>query len=172
MDLALYGSIWVALALYAAGELGQSAQREHRTSAGWPWWISALGAAIAVVHVIIAMGARHGWSHASAIAATARQTRAIYGLDWGGGVFVNYAFVAVWIVELWRWRRAPEGNGSLPDAATWLVRAFFFVVIVNAAIVFAGGARWIAGALIAVSLVAAWRPRLKNRNVSARRDAN
>ena len=139
--------------------------------APWAWPASAIGAAIALLHVLIAMGARHGWSHESAIAATARQTRAIYGLDWGGGVFVNYAFVALWCLELWRWRRAPERYVLLPDAVTWLVRAFFFVVIVNAAIVFAGGARWIAGVIIVFSLVAAWRPRarLKNRrNASAK----
>lgn len=159
MDLALYWTIWIALALFAAGEAGKRVPATRGATAGWAWSASAIGAAITIAHVIFAMAARHGWSHDAALAATARQTRAVYGVDWGGGVFVNYAFVSLWIVELWRWRRAPAHQVSRPDAATWLVRAFFLVVIVNAAIVFAGGLRRIGGAVIVLSLVVSWWPR-------------
>jgi len=164
VDLALYWTIWIALVLFAAGEAGKRTLAGGR-AASWAWPASAIGAAIAVAHVVIAMGARHGWSHDAAVAATARQTSAVYGLDWGGGVFVNYAFVVLWIVELWKWRRAPERSVSLPDALTWLARAFFFVVIVNAGIVFAGGLRRIAGAVIVLSLVASWRPDKRARSL-------
>jgi len=155
VDLALYWTIWIALVLFAAGEAGKRALAGGR-AASWAWPASAIGGALAVAHVVIAMGARHGWSHDAAVAATARQTSAVYGLDWGGGVFVNYAFVALWVLELGLWRLAPASYFSRPRAVTWLARAFFFVVIVNAAFVFAGRLRRIAGAVIVLSLVASW----------------
>jgi len=160
VDPALYWTIWIALALFAAGEAGKRLLGGAR-AAPWAWTVSATGVTIAIAHVVIAMGARHGWSHDAALAATARQTRAVYGVDWGGGVFVNYAFVSLWIAELWLWRRVPARYVSRPDAVTWLVRAFFFVVIVNAAFVFAGGLRRIAGAVIVLSLVVSWWPRTR-----------
>ena len=103
------------------------------------------------------MAIAYGWSHASAVAVTARQTRDVYGLDWGGGVFANYAFVAVWIVETWRWR-------ARPDAFTWGVRVFFLIMIANAAIVFAAGWRRLLGAAITSALIWIYfaRVRLKN----------
>jgi hypothetical protein len=169
VDPALYWTIWIALALFAAGEAGKRGWATGGATARWAWPASATGVTIAIAHVIIAMGARHGWSHDAALAATARQTRAVYGVDWGGGLFVNYAFVSVWIVELWLWRRAPAGHVSRPDAVTWLVRGFFFVVIVNAAIVFAGGLRRIAGAIIVLSLVVSWWPRGRTKERGALR---
>ena len=38
---------------------------------------------------------------------TARQTAAVYGVAWGGGVYVNYLFVGVWLAELLWWRVDP-----------------------------------------------------------------
>jgi hypothetical protein len=34
-----------------------------------------------------------------AVLETARQTDAVYGVSWGGGVYVNYLFVAAWLTE-------------------------------------------------------------------------
>ena len=64
-----------------------------------PRWVhaaNAAGLALCVIHIGLAMGSVHGWSHAAAIDATAIQTDSVYGLRWGGGVFVNYLFVIVW----------------------------------------------------------------------------
>jgi hypothetical protein len=115
-----------------------------------------------LVHIAIAMDVAHNWSHQSAVAATARQTSAVYGLNWGGGVYANYLFVAVWLFELWRWRR-----GSSPDAPraprprliVWTIRIFYLVMILNAAVVFAVGPRRVAGAVIVAVLLWIWRPR-------------
>ena len=82
------------------------------------------------------MKSAHAWSHEAAIAATARQTLAVYGVNWGGGVFVNYAFVAVWLFEAWRWRRRPAGDDA--RVITWMTRVFFLVMILNGAVIFAG----------------------------------
>ena len=97
-----------------------------------------------------------GGSRASAVAVTARQTKAVYGLDWGGGVFANYAFVAVWAFDAWRWRAGLDRHGS--DPLTWPIRIFFLVMIANGAIVFVTGPRWMIGAAIVVTLLWVWRP--------------
>ena len=35
---------------------------------------------------------------------SARQTAEVFGLDWGGGLYVNYAFTAAWVADV-AWRK-------------------------------------------------------------------
>lgn len=150
MNILLYWMVWLSLVAFAAGELAKS-----RRLAG-AWSISATGAILLAVHIVLAMAVRHGWSHASALEATARQTSDMFGLNWGGGVYVNYVFAAVWIAELFVWRQWPEGYTSRPDWLKWSLRAFYFVIIVSAAVIFATGwRRWMGAGILAV-LVASW----------------
>ena len=166
MVFALYATIWVALALFAAGEAG----RVLRPVPRWAWWSSLAGAIICAVHIVIAMGHHHHWSHASAIEETARQTASVYGLAWGGGVYVNYVFVAVWLTYLWRWRTRPEFFAQNP-AATWGLRAFFFVVIFNATVVFAISPMRLAGTVLSLALPLIWAYESRNTAAGSRRDA-
>jgi hypothetical protein len=153
---ALYLTIWVALIGFAAGETGRGRRGPAARAA---WWVSLTGLCVASAHVVIAFETRHGWSHASAVRETARQTAAVYGLDWGGGVFVNYAFLGVWAIDLWRWRVVRWRGATRSSGAMWLARAFYVVVILNGAVIFAAGARRLLGAVIVVSLLMIWRPR-------------
>jgi hypothetical protein len=90
--------------------------------------------------------------------ATARQTEAVVGVNWGGGVYVNYAFVLAWACETVYWRWDSAGYAARPRALVWGLRAFYFVIILNAAVVFAAAPRRAAGALLALWLLAIWRP--------------
>jgi hypothetical protein len=153
---ALYLTIWVALVCFAAGEAGRGRRGAAARAA---WGVSLTGWVFALAHFVLAFEARHGWSHASAVRETARQTAAVYGLDWGGGVFVNYAFLGVWAIDLWRWRVERWRGATRPSGAMWLARAFYFVVILNGAVIFAAGARRLLGAVIVVSLLMIWWPR-------------
>jgi hypothetical protein len=158
MNAALYGTIWIALGLFCAGEAGRRHIHAGRLTAPWAWWAFSVGGLLCAIHVAIAMSVTYGWNHDAAVAATARQTMAVYGLDWGGGVYVNYAFVGVWWLDAWRWRRCPSRDGRVARVVTWTTRIFFFVIILNAAVIFAGGTRRIAGALIVLWLLWIWRP--------------
>lgn len=158
MDAALYWTIWIALALFALGETGKRGLAAGRGAASWAWPVSAIGAAMGAIHLLMAMGTRHAWSHESAMIATALQTEAVYGLRWGGGVFVNYAFVGAWIAELAVWRMAPARYASAGRALFWL-RACYFVIIVNAAVIFAGGWRRAIGGVIVLVLAMSWAGR-------------
>jgi len=154
MSVALYATIWFSVLLFVLGEGGKREGRPCR----WAWHLWAFGAVLCAVHMLLAMGIRHGWSHQSAIESTAAQTQAVYGLNWGGGVYVNYAFLAVWIAELIWWRASPAAFFSRPSFATWSLRTFYLIVLFNAAVVFASGFRALAGLLLIASLLWIWRP--------------
>jgi hypothetical protein len=153
---ALYATIWIALAGFVAGEAGK-----HRPAmARWAWPMSLAGALFCIVHIVIAMGSHHQWSHEAAVTATAQQTAAVYGLEWGGGVYVNYVFVAVWLGELWWWRARPGEYFMRSAAVRWGLRVFYFIIIVNAAVVFASPRSRPLGAVLTAVLVASWLHRI------------
>lgn len=150
----MYWTVWLALALFAGGEVGKRSRAAHGHP--WAWPCSALGALLLVIHIVLAMAVRHGWSHAAAIASTASQTKAVFGIDWGGGLYVNYVFVAVWTAELLWWRLAPSRYELRRPALMWVSRVFYLIVIANAAVIFAAGWRRILGAAIVAALLVAW----------------
>src|SRR5262245_37323491 len=143
MSIALYATIWVALTLFVAGEAG----KVRRPVPRWAWPASLAGAVLCTVHILIAMGHHHRWSHSAAVEETAWRTASVYGLAWGGGVYVNYLFVAVWLIYLWRWWTPPSKQPAVVSGfsrtfagvpvVVWGLRAFFFVIIFNATVVFA-----------------------------------
>ena len=146
-------TIWAALALYVAGEAG----RARRPPTPWarPVWL--LGGCLYLGHVAAAFSVHHDWSHAAAYAYTAAQTEAYFGLDWGGGLWVNYAFTAIWVAEgLW-WQLAPARYARRPPALTTAVRAVFVFMIANGGVVFVSGWRRALGIGILGALMWIWR---------------
>lgn len=158
MTAVLYSTIWVALTLFTVAEAGKRQFASRGSAPGWAWpaWLS--GAVLCTLHLIFAFAVRHGWSQASALRETARQTAAVYGVEWGGGVYVNYFFVALWWFEAWWWRVSPAGYFSRGRAITWMIRAFYFLIIVNAAVVFAAAERRALGVGLVGALAWIWRP--------------
>jgi hypothetical protein len=105
---------------------------------------------------------RHGWSHADAVQHTARQTAELTGWNWGGGIYLNYVFAAMWCWEAaaaWLWPAALERR---PRTVEWSFRGFYLFMIFNAAVVFVPGpARWL-GAACCLALAALWLTRGKS----------
>jgi hypothetical protein len=157
-EAALYGTIWLALTLFVGGQAAVRRIPVADRGAHCSWWLWAAGAVLCVVHMILAMAVRHGWSHDAAVQATAIQADSVYGLRWGGGLVANYAFAAVWIGEAIWWRGDPASFFSRPTRMTVMVRAFYLLIIVNAAIVFASPAGRFAGILLVGVLIRAWWP--------------
>jgi hypothetical protein len=156
----LFATVWLALALFVIGEAGKLSASRERSSRGWAWTIWTAGALLLALHILVALWVRHGWSHLSAVVSVREQTRTVYGLDWGGGVWVNYLFVTVWLVESAWWFAAPRSYFTRSRAAIVLTRAFYLLVLVNAAIVFAAPSRRPAGALLTLVLLWIWRDTL------------
>ena len=145
-------TIWTALALYVAGEFG----RARRPPAAWARQVWLLGGLVYLGHVAAAFGIHHDWSHAAAYAYTAARTDAYFGLDWGGGLWVNYAFTVIWVAEgLW-WRLAPAHYARRPPALTTAVRGVFLFMIANGAVVFVSGPRRVLGIGILGALLWIW----------------
>ncbi|MEP7272046.1 MAG: hypothetical protein ABI882_11120, partial [Acidobacteriota bacterium] len=102
-ELLTRASVWLSLTGYAIGVVALMLAR-RRT--GWlrvartAW---TLGCLAIVVHVAFAFNFYHHWSHAEAYRETARQTAAVVGLNWGGGLYINYVFVGAWILDVAVW---------------------------------------------------------------------
>ena len=151
-ELIVRTTIWLALVLYAAGEIGRLRWRSgHADDAALARGLSTAGCALYLVHVLFAFGVFHGWSHADAYRSTAEQTEELTGWRWGGGLFVNHLFTGVWLAELIAWWAKP---GSYRIRAAWIdasVRFFFLFMVANGAVVFVGGAqRWLGLAIVAL----------------------
>ena len=156
MRALLYITIWASMIALGVSEW---ARRRGNASASRPALLmSASGLGLLVAHIAIAIVHHHGGDHAAAVAETARLTEAVYGVAWGGGVYVNYAFVAAWAGYLWWWRRdrAFVIDSRHPGVAG--LRVALFILIVNALVVFASPQTRPLGVVICAVLLWAWRP--------------
>jgi hypothetical protein len=143
---ALYATIWISLALFALAVTPP--RRDPGGPLGWRWYAYAFGAALCVVHILLAMGVHHGWSHEAAVRETAARSAEVYGFGWRGAIYVNYVFILAWIGEAAWWRADPVSYAARSALGAWALRLFYFVVVFNAAIVFASPAGRIAGATL------------------------
>ncbi|HEY7412312.1 MAG TPA: hypothetical protein VII13_16305 [Vicinamibacteria bacterium] len=145
-ELALRATIWAAL-------LAWTAREALAPGARWLWTAGALGN---LAHALLAFHLRHAWSHAAAVADTARQTEALLGSAVGAGIYVNYAFAAWWTLEAaWWWRDAPAFRRR-PRPLVVFSRAFFVFMWVNGAIVFARGPIRLLGVACVLAVSVAW----------------
>lgn len=151
-------TIWLALGGAALGTLVQFVFRSHpkqQTLARWGWTVGGLAL---LLHVVCAYHFYHGWSQASAYQETARQTAEVFNLNWGGGVYVNYVFVALWVLDVLWWWRGFDAYNQRPRAWIWGWQGFFLFIVFNATAVFKDGAlRWIGVAMCVTMAVAWWR---------------
>ena len=108
-------------------------------------------------HFICAYQFYHHWSHESAYLDTARQTDEVIGLNWGGGLFINYAFLTIWTIDVaWWWLRglASYRTRPWPLVAAW--HGFMIFILFNAMVVFKEGpTRWV-GLVICMVLLLSW----------------
>ncbi len=154
-ELATRISVWLALLLWVASEwlaLNPKRLRVRQSLFG-------LSAAVFLTHVTLAFHVFYDWSQAIALADVRRQTRDVTGMEWSVGLWINYAFAALWIAEaLWLSFRASRHAGR-PVWMTWVVRAIFWFMAFNGAVVFVKGPqRWL-GLAICLLAAAAWVPR-------------
>jgi hypothetical protein len=161
-------TIWLSLAGYAAGASTYILSRGRRRwdeTARFAWTI---GCASLLAHVTCAMGYYHNWSQASALRETARQTAELTGIEWGGGLYINYALLIGWVIDVawWRW----GGLNAYRNRSLWITAAwhgFLIFIVFNATVVFKTGAlRWI-GLGLCLWLAFLWL--LVNRNVASGR---
>lgn len=149
-------TIWIAIGGYAAGVCLALLFRESQTwqrRARMAWTVGCLGL---IAHLICAFQFYHHWSHASALREVERQTAAFTGNNWGGGLYINYAFLAAWAADVaWWWRGLDQYRRR-----HWLITAIwqfvFMFMVFNATAVFKTGAvRWV-GIVLCLGLSSLW----------------
>ncbi|HYG81641.1 MAG TPA: hypothetical protein VD861_14695 [Pyrinomonadaceae bacterium] len=156
-------TIWVAVAWYAVGAtaLALSWRRGGWDRTARLAWTVACAALLA--HAAFAFHFHHGWSHGAAYLDTAHQTREVFGLDWGGGLFINYALMAGWVLDVtWWWLRGPDSYRRRwwPLTVAW--HGFLLFIFFNATVVFKSGpARWV-GLGVCLGVCLAWVPAVRD----------
>ena len=144
-------TIRIALALYVAALLFRFAPCPAQRRPARLLWTAGFVAFL--LHLICAFHFYHHWSHDHAYAVTAVQTEEAIGLRWGGGIYVNHVFAAVWLVDVLWWWIAPGGYECRPRWVERTVQGFMAFIAFNATVVFGHGAiRWVG--LAATVLVA------------------
>jgi hypothetical protein len=134
-------TVWIALAGYGAAII-IFLQSKNRDAIARLFWTAGCIAMIA--HAACAFHFHHHWSHVDAYNETARQTAEVFGLNWGGGIFINYILIIGWIVDvIWWWRGLTiYRNRSKIFSIVWHV--FLFFIFFNATVVFEDGIlRWL-----------------------------
>jgi len=125
-----------------------------RRSPARAFWIT--GCVFYLAHVVAAFHYAYHWSHGFAVQETARQTRELFGLDWGGGIWFNYLFTVVWSADALWWLLRPKSRESRPKWLNASIHSYIAWMFINGAIVFPQGpTRWVAASM-ALTL-AVWR---------------
>jgi hypothetical protein len=143
-------TVRMALVLYAAVLTGELAGRGGRA---WDrlarnLWTAAC--ACFLLHVACAFHYHHGWSHAAAVADTARRTRELLNWEFGAGIYFNHLFAIVWVADVAWWWYDGAGYRRRPRWLTLALHAWMFFIVINGAIVFAAGpTRWVGLAIVA-----------------------
>jgi hypothetical protein len=142
-------TIWFTLAAYALGAAYFIADRK------WKWESAArlmwtAGCLSLFVHVALALHHYHGWSQDSVYRETARQTAEVFGIYWGGGMYINYIVMLAWAADVSWWWLLPENFRRRPKILTVAWHIFLLFIFFNATVVFVEGPlRWIGMALSA-----------------------
>ncbi len=142
--LLCYGAV---LCGWAQGELSPRQLRYAR-------YLWTLGCVLFIVHMLAALHYYHHDSHAEAVAHTTEQTERVVGVRFSGGIYFNYLFAAVWLMDVLWWWLAPQQHAKRPAWQTWLIHGYLFFIAFNSTVVFADGPiRWLGVAFCLLLLV-------------------
>ncbi len=109
----------------------------------------SLGWLMLLVHLLLAFGMAHGWSHSAAV----EHVREVGGS--GAGIAVNYLFTVVWLADVIWWWVNPTGYANRRRWIGWAIHGFLLFVVVNATVVFGPpDRRWGYAAALAALAVA------------------
>jgi hypothetical protein len=144
-------TIWLALSGYVIAVVTLLLSRNRDSLARWAWTVGCISL---LVHVACAYNYYHSWSYTSSFKETAKQTAEVYGIYWGGGLFVNYFLMLGWTADVIWWWTGLEKYRKRSKAITISWHIFLFFIFFNATVVFASGSlRWIG---ILISIIILW----------------
>lgn len=150
-------TIWISIAGYVIGCVVFAMARGRMSLDRWTRRAWTTGCIALLVHFAAAFHFYHSWSHHAAYVETARQTAEVVAVNWGGGLFINYAVALLWIVDVASWW---VGGVSSYRRRPWLLtliwHGFLIFILFNATVVFKDGLiRWV-GLLVSLTLCLSW----------------
>lgn len=148
-------TIWLAVGAWLLRVFVETSGRSFDSRERLIRWTWLIGAMACVSHVVVAMGFAHCWNLANAMRHTAQVTRQVIGVELPWSVFVNFAFVVLWLADAAReFRSRPLHPMGFARQVVWAV------MMLNATVVF--GPRywaWIAVPCV-LTLAGVWRRRV------------
>ena len=156
-ELLTRGTIWISIVAYTIGCVMFATHWRQLEVDRWVRLAWTIGCAALLAHFAVAFHFYHSWSHQSAYLDTARQTAKVIAVNWGGGIFINYAVATLWFADVvWWWVAGVSSYRRRPWLLTLLWHGFLLFIIFNATVVFKDGiVRWI-GVVVSVSLGLSW----------------
>lgn len=157
------GTVWLALLCYLTALIGWA--RGHARCAKLARLCWMVGCAFFLAHVVAAFHFYHQWSHTIAMEDTRRETLERTGLNFRGGLYFNYLFAVMWLIDCTGWL---IGRNCFSERnKIWFIalHTFFLFMIFNATVVF--GRDWAqpAGAIVCLAaLMALWMQRKARRS--------
>jgi hypothetical protein len=150
-------TVWISIAFYTVGCLIFAFGRRRPKLDYWSQLAFTAAVVALITHYISAFHFYHAWSHESAYVETARQTAEVFKVNWGGGIFINYAVLMFWIADVgWWWLAGP---GSYRRRPLWILltwHGFLVFILFNATVVFKTGiTRWV-GLLVCAIVSLSW----------------
>ena len=141
--LAIYATAWLAISCWACANWLRTPCLQRAARVVW-----SIGGVALLAHGLLALHIVHSWDHEDAYRAVAAATYAQTGLDWGGGLYINHAFSALWLVDAATWWLAPR---RYERRSRWLdgaIQFLFLFIFVNATIIFGADHARVLGALL------------------------
>lgn len=129
-------SIRIAVICYLARLILAKCRVVGRVPARAEAVVWTVGCIAYVVHVIAAFSIAHDWSHNKAWEFTAIETQRMVGIRRGDGVWVNYAFTLIWLVDVFRVVRAANEKRTTNSRIDVGVHLLFAFIIFSATVVF------------------------------------
>ncbi len=110
----------------------------------WARAVWSVGCFFFLAHVATAFHFYHAWSHDAAVLETARQSAEVVGVEAGYGIYMNYLFALLWIVDAgWWWSKGHSGYLGRAKAMSVSIHGYLLFIVINGTLVFEGGlVRW------------------------------
>lgn len=139
---------------YAGRLCIDAANRRDAVSQRRARWLWTAGCLICLIHFAVSFHLVHAWSDADAYEHVRRRTFESTGISSGFGLYINYAFGLIWLIDaaLW-WRRLDWSEQRIPY---WIVQSLFAFLISQATVAF-GPRFWIPVAILFVAILTGLR---------------
>ena len=148
------GALLCMVLYFAVRLLNLNRKNTHLELAKSLW---LLGSLLSLLHAIATMAFYHQFQHVAAYQDTAHQTEQAIGVAIGFGIWLNYIFVVVWLIDALWMSGFAKSYFARHRVFNWTIYGFLSFIAFNGAIVFESGpVRWI-GILTILVLVFLWK---------------